>query len=162
MFAILHYLPRRNPNKDRLIFSPTHLKWHTWCWLFKCYTKEEELLYCAHMVSLATVRQNPLSHFMIKPTSILPVSGWKPLAGSSVVTLHWMAQPFTLILSCLSPSSGRLRPSHTCSWAWTRSTLLEREVMRWINWLNPWTWCEQPLISFDVPVENSFSAYFKV
>lgn len=62
-------------------------------------------------------------------TSILPVSGWKPRDGSSVVTLHWIAQPFTRILSCLRPSSGRLRPSHTCSWACTRSTL-EREPHR--------------------------------
>lgn len=70
----------------------------------------------------------------MNPTSILPVSGWKPLAGSSVVTLHWMAQPFTRILSCLRFSSGRLRPSHTCSWACTRSTLLESERV----WVSEW------------------------
>lgn len=51
-----------------------------------------------------------------------PVSGWKPRAGSSVVTRHWMAQPFTRMLSWRSPSSGNDRPAATCSCAWTRST----------------------------------------
>lgn len=56
-------------------------------------------------------------------TSMRPVSGWKPRAGSSVVTRHWMAQPFTRMLSWRSPSSGNDRPAATCSCAWTRSTL---------------------------------------
>ena len=60
-----------------------------------------------------------------------PVSGWKPRAGSSVVTLHWMAQPLTLILSWLKPRSGRLWPSQTFSWACTRSTLEGEEKGGW-------------------------------
>lgn len=56
-------------------------------------------------------------------TSILPVSGWKPLAGSSVVTLHWMALPCTLMVSCLIPSSGRVMPSAILIWLCTKSML---------------------------------------
>lgn len=52
-----------------------------------------------------------------------PVSGWKLRAGSSVVTRHWMAQPLMRMFSCRRPRSGRLRPSATWIWAWTRSTL---------------------------------------
>lgn len=106
----------------------------------------------AHVVSLKTAWKRSPGHSESSPTSILPVSGWKPLAGSSVVTLHWMAQPFTRILSCLRFRSGRLRPSHTCSWACTRSTLWKwegsREVNQVIDGLNiVWTalnfpWCQ--------------------
>lgn len=52
-----------------------------------------------------------------------PVSGWKLREGSSVVTRHWMAQPLMRMFSCRRPRSGRLRPSATWIWAWTRSTL---------------------------------------
>lgn len=58
-----------------------------------------------------------------QPTSMRPVSGWKLRAGSSVVTRHWMAQPLMRMFSCRRPRSGRLRPSATWIWAWTRSTL---------------------------------------
>lgn len=61
------------------------------------------------------------------PTSMRPVSGWKLRAGSSVVTRHWMAQPLMRMFSCRRPRSGRLRPSATWIWAWTRSTLRVRE-----------------------------------
>lgn len=64
-------------------------------------------------------------------TSMRPVSGWKLRAGSSVVTRHWMAQPLIRMFSCRRPRSGRLRPSATWIWAWTRSTLqggAEREA----------------------------------
>lgn len=57
------------------------------------------------------------------PTSMRPVSGWKLRAGSSVVTRHWMAQPLMRMFSCRRPRSGRLLPSATWIWAWTRSTL---------------------------------------
>ena len=61
----------------------------------------------------------------VGPTSMRPVSGWKLREGSSVVTRHWMAQPLMRMFSCRRPRSGRLRPSATWIWAWTRSTLRE-------------------------------------
>ena len=47
-------------------------------------------------------------------TSILPVSGWNPCAGSSVVMRHWIAYPRFVIVSCVNPSSGRLAPAAIC------------------------------------------------
>lgn len=100
------------------------------CRLKSCATQQPRLSCILSYTWLNTLAPQPSEHWALlqcfqklRPTSILPVSGWNPLAGSSVVTLHWMAQPFTRILSCLRLSSGRLRPSQTCSWACTRSTL---------------------------------------
>ena len=56
-------------------------------------------------------------------TSIRPVSGWKSLAGSSVVILHCIAEPFVYISCCDIPISGSDLPSHTLICALTRSTL---------------------------------------
>jgi len=56
-------------------------------------------------------------------TSILPVSGWKALAGSSVVTLHCIAAPLQWILSCISPRSFSVCPSAILIWLCTKSTL---------------------------------------
>ena len=56
-------------------------------------------------------------------TSILPVSGWKPRAGSSVVILHCMAQPCRSMSSWLSPISGSRCPSAILIWLCTKSIL---------------------------------------
>ena len=59
-------------------------------------------------------------------TSMRPVSGWKFLAGSSVVMRHWILLPVGKMLCWLSPSSGSDLPSATRICVWTRSTLLSR------------------------------------
>ena len=56
-------------------------------------------------------------------TSILPVSGWNSLAGSSVVIRHCTAEPDGKILCCCRPSSNREFPSAIRIWELTRSIL---------------------------------------
>jgi len=63
-----------------------------------------------------------------RKTSILPVSGWKFLAGSSVVTRHWIANPWGTIFSCVISSSGNVMPSAIRIWDCTRSILKTRQM----------------------------------
>ena len=66
---------------------------------------------------------------------ILPVSGRKLLAGSSVVIRHWSAEPRSWILSWLSPRSSRVSPEAIRSWDWTRSTSVTSSVTVCSTWI---------------------------
>ena len=66
---------------------------------------------------------------------ILPVSGRKPFAGSSVVIRHWSAAPCGTIRSWLRPRSARVSPDAIRSWAWTRSTSVISSVTVCSTWI---------------------------
>lgn len=99
------------------------LKWWTRHWALSCALLTHFLSGCCECRLVVSLMAYHFAMISCRHTSRRPVSGWNPRAGSSVVTRHWIADPLILILSCLRPSSGRLRPSHTRNWAWTRSTL---------------------------------------
>ena len=62
-------------------------------------------------------------------TSILPVSGWKFFAGSSVVTRHCMAKPWGTIFSWVIPNSGNVIPSAIRIWDCTKSILKKKNII---------------------------------
>ena len=66
---------------------------------------------------------------------IRPVSGRKPLAGSSVVIRHCSAAPRSRTASWVRPSSGRVAPEAIRSWALTRSTSVTSSVTVCSTWM---------------------------
>ncbi len=66
---------------------------------------------------------------------IRPVSGRKPLAGSSVVMRHCSAAPRRVIDSCDSPRSASDSPAAMRSWACTRSTSVTSSVTVCSTWM---------------------------
>ena len=66
---------------------------------------------------------------------IFPVSGRKPLAGSSVVIRHWSAAPRSTTVSWLSPRSARVSPEAIRSCDWTRSTSVTSSVTVCSTWI---------------------------
>ena len=66
---------------------------------------------------------------------IRPVSGRKPLAGSSVVIRHCSAAPRSCTVSWLSPRSASDSPAAIRSWAWTRSTSVTSSVTVCSTWM---------------------------
>jgi hypothetical protein len=66
---------------------------------------------------------------------MVPVSGRKPFAGSSVVMRHCTAHPRTDRRSCVSPRSASDSPAATRSWAPTRSTPVTSSVTVCSTWM---------------------------
>ena len=66
---------------------------------------------------------------------MVPVSGRKPFAGSSVVIRHCSAAPLILITSCDRPRSARLSPEAMRIWACTRSTSVISSVTGCSTWI---------------------------
>ena len=66
---------------------------------------------------------------------IVPVSGRKPLAGSSVVIRHCRAEPLIRISSWRSPRSASVSPDAIRSWDCTRSTSVISSVMVCSTWI---------------------------
>ena len=66
---------------------------------------------------------------------ILPVSGRKPLAGSSVVIRHCSAAPRIRIESWVSPRSASVSPAAMRSCDWTRSTSVISSVTVCSTWI---------------------------
>lgn len=112
---------RERPRTPRLGLAPTYAVPHRQaCWPLCTPGSSSRMAQRLHQAETRGASPGARGH---GPTSMRPVSGWKLRAGSSVVTRHWMAQPLMRIFSCRRPRSGRLRPSATWIWAWTRSTL---------------------------------------
>ncbi len=66
---------------------------------------------------------------------ILPVSGRKPCAGSSVVMRHWSAAPRSTIASWRRPSSARVSPAAMRICDCTRSTSVTSSVTVCSTWM---------------------------
>ena len=66
---------------------------------------------------------------------ILPVSGRKSLAGSSVVIRHCRAAPRNCTESCDRSRSARVSPAAIRIWAWTRSTSVTSSVTVCSTWI---------------------------
>ena len=66
---------------------------------------------------------------------MVPVSGRKPLAGSSVVIRHCSAAPRTWTESWVSPSSARVSPPAIRIWELTRSMLVTSSVTVCSTWI---------------------------
>ena len=77
-----------------------------------------------HLIKRKNMQLTQLIHQI---TSILPVSGWKFFAGSSVVIRHWIAYPCGNMLCCTRPSSPRDFPSAILIWDVTKSILKEHK-----------------------------------
>ncbi|CAM5646640.1 hypothetical protein SANTM175S_00450 [Streptomyces antimycoticus] len=66
---------------------------------------------------------------------IIPVSGRKPLAGSSVVIRHCSAAPRTYTVSWARPRSASVWPAAIRSCDWTRSTSVISSVTVCSTWI---------------------------
>ena len=66
---------------------------------------------------------------------IMPVSGRKPLAGSSVVIRHCSAAPRSTTVSWESPRSASVSPEAIRSCDWTRSTSVTSSVTVCSTWM---------------------------
>ena len=66
---------------------------------------------------------------------ILPVSGRKLLAGSSVVIRVCRAAPRSVTVSCESPRSASVSPEAIRSWDCTRSTSVTSSVTVCSTWI---------------------------
>ena len=66
---------------------------------------------------------------------ILPVSGRKPLAGSSVVIRHWSAKPRGCTESWVRSRSARVAPAAMSICDCTRSTAVTSSVTVCSTWM---------------------------
>ena len=66
---------------------------------------------------------------------IFPVSGRKPLAGSSVVMRHWSAKPRGCTTSWVRPRSARVAPAAISICDCTRSTAVTSSVTVCSTWM---------------------------